>query len=755
MNSQSIQDAVKSYVSRVDEVANLRVVALYVEENKSAVVPATQQKSEKPQGSAAITGRLQLEQATQGASMPMDYDGDYDQDDPEWHGWEPFPGIPFLHWPTSPTIDPPPDVVIDPPPDPKPVAKTGGLVHIFARSRAAPFAYYYRMYDWTANEWKPWEKMEIDVQNHEEPTVAEHGGAFLIPVVVEGRLIVFTPQITKHVTQTEPENGKPVIITHEWEIKLGWTEHRNGKWTAKKLSSAALLTGIERVSALKFESLFTSSGEVEIAVRRAALSASGSAPVGLFNFSGGRVSATYTTTDTANTLPKSPSEFNAEVNDKSDITVHITHVGISGYENLATNSGASPTTITFGPGENQSKPLYHRFSGKLLTHTTASSTLTDIYTTLASVDPTLIAPHELQEPYALYNWEIGLHAPMLLIEQLSNSHQYDKALEIARYVFDPLCSGSDARRVWKWSPFKDISVEGDVKSILGSLLANVSDSRINHWRDSPFQPHVVARDRPISYMKWIVMKYISILIASGDQLFRQNTLESVPLAIQYYTMAAHLYGPPGHVVVTSKKRAPKTFNSLLQKLDAFSNAMVEFETAFPFVHVYDPQTSRPISRYFCVPDNPKLKELRATIDDRLYKIRHCQDINGNEIHLALFEPPIDPGALVRAAAQGLSLTNVMQHLGGPMPNYRFRYLLQKAFEMVHELRSLGEAFLVAKEKKDSQSYEMIRIGHESTINGLLMDMKKLNCDEANKTLGNSPVFFFHCLVSTLAPHPPT
>lgn len=89
-----------------------------------------------------------------------------------------------------------------------------------------------------------------------------------------------------------------------------------------------------------------------------------------------------------------------------------------------------------------------------------------------------------------------------------------------------------------------------------------------------------------------------------------------------------------------------------------------------------------------------------------------------------------------------------------MPNYRFRYLLQKAFEMVHELRSLGEAFLVAKEKKDSQSYEMIRIGHESTINGLLMDMKKLNCDEANKTLGNSPVFFFHCLVSTLAPHPP-
>lgn len=699
LNTQSMQDAVKNYVSRIDEVANLRVVALYVDPAEARVVRRLQTKPE--------TG---------------------------WGGGVGEEGEDGVGETGGPGIDPPPrpeEVTVPP--------KEGGLVHFFARSRAVPFSYYYRMFDWTAKEWKPWEKMDIDIQNHEEVTAAENGGTFLIPVVMEGRLIVFTPQmVEKKTAKNTTVTDKPLPITEEWEIKLGWSEYRNGKWTAKKLSTESLSTAKGLASSLQFHSSFSSPEVVNIIV-----GSSETGSIGVFKYAGGRVSASVSNPNRVYSI-RSDYQFNATVKKMqdgslADISVNLVHREISGYSGLVAQSGPRPTTISFGIGDDTPESFHHQFSSQLLTHTTTSSTLNDLYTTLASVDPTFIAPHELEEPYALYHWELGLHAPMLLMEQLASSQQYEKALEIAHYIFDPLSSGSDVKRAWKWVPFKKISVEGDIQIILNGLDGNVSNHAINNWRNAPFQPHVVARDRPIAYMKWVVMKYISILIASGDQLFRQNTLESVPLAIQYYTLAAHLYGPPGQKISAEARKAPRTYNSLLLKWDAFSNAMVDFESAFPFVNLYDAQTSRPISRYFCVPDNPNLGVLRTTIDDRLYKIRHCQDINGNKIKLALFEPPIDPGALVRAAAEGISLSSFMQNDSGPMPNYRFRYLLQKAFEMAHELRSLGDAFLAAKEKKDSQSYELLRIGHESTISGLLMDMKKLSCAEANKTLGNSPI----------------
>lgn len=53
-----------------------------------------------------------------------------------------------------------------------------------------------------------------------------------------------------------------------------------------------------------------------------------------------------------------------------------------------------------------------------------------------------------------------------------------------------------------------------------------ANSDVEEWRNSPFQPHLVARARPMAYMKWFVFKHIEILTAYGDYYFRQNTLDS-------------------------------------------------------------------------------------------------------------------------------------------------------------------------------------------------------------------------------------
>ena len=95
------------------------------------------------------------------------------------------------------------------------------------------------------------------------------------------------------------------------------------------------------------------------------------------------------------------------------------------------------------------------------------------------------------------------------------------------------------------------------------------------------------------------------------------------------------------------------------------------------------------SLYFCIPNNPKLMGYWDTLADRLYKIRHCQNIEGVFRKLPLFEPPIDPALLVKAAAQGLSIASVLNDLNTPLPNYRFYYLLQKALELCNELKVTG------------------------------------------------------------------
>jgi hypothetical protein len=66
--------------------------------------------------------------------------------------------------------------------------------------------------------------------------------------------------------------------------------------------------------------------------------------------------------------------------------------------------------------------------------------------------------NEQKQLFSLYNWEIGLHAPMMMINRFFKSRQYEEALSVCHYVFDPHGTGpeTDTRRFWVFPPFKYI-----------------------------------------------------------------------------------------------------------------------------------------------------------------------------------------------------------------------------------------------------------------------------------------------------------
>lgn len=137
---------------------------------------------------------------------------------------------------------------------------------------------------------------------------------------------------------------------------------------------------------------------------------------------------------------------------------------------------------------------------------------------------------------------------------------------------------------------------------------------------------------------------------------------------------------------------------------------------------------------FCIPDNPKLLELWDRVDDRLFKIRHCMNIEGKVRELALFSPPIDPALLVQATAAGLSIEDALSEIAAPLPHYRYSYMLQKANEFTNEVKALGSQLLGLIEKKDGEELSVFRQVHEGNVLKMARNLKVMAIEEAKQSL---------------------
>jgi hypothetical protein len=100
--------------------------------------------------------------------------------------------------------------------------------------------------------------------------------------------------------------------------------------------------------------------------------------------------------------------------------------------------------------------------------------------------------------------------------------------------------------------------------------------------------------------------------------------------------------------------------------------------------------------------------------------------------LPLFDAPIDPALLVRAAASGLDVSAIVSGLNQPLPLVRFQLLVSKATEICQEVKSLGANLLAAIEKQDNESLALLRARHESSILQLAEMIKYAQWQDAQK-----------------------
>ncbi len=101
--------------------------------------------------------------------------------------------------------------------------------------------------------------------------------------------------------------------------------------------------------------------------------------------------------------------------------------------------------------------------------------------------------------------------------------------------------------------------------------------------------------------------------------------------------------------------------------------------------------------------------------------------------LALFDPPIDPGMLVKATAAGIDIGSIVSGLNQPVLPVRCLILIQKALELCGEVRSLGNALLSALEKADAEHLALVRQRHEIQIQQMAREVRFLQWKHAEET----------------------
>ncbi len=312
-------------------------------------------------------------------------------------------------------------------------------------------------------------------------------------------------------------------------------------------------------------------------------------------------------------------------------------------------------------------------------------------------------------------------------------------------------------------------------------LSENHNAQIEAYLNDPFDPHAIANLRYVAYQKSVVMSYIDNLTDWGDMHFRQYTIERIDEARMLYQLAYNLLGKRpenlGKRILSDDVTLEDLENSadydflleiedgieagskaapvLVQNVESSekikvspaisvsgSSELTSFQGTLPVliasgsiaksdaVQVHD-SVANP---YFFVPENSAFVEYWNRVEDRLHKIRQCLNIDGEKQPLQLFQPPVDPMAVVQAIGSGASAGAALNPNSVAVPHYRFNVMVMKAHDLLFTLTRFGGELLGALEKKDAEALGTLHSKQEGVILNMTREIKVKQLEEVEESL---------------------
>ena len=325
----------------------------------------------------------------------------------------------------------------------------------------------------------------------------------------------------------------------------------------------------------------------------------------------------------------------------------------------------------------------------------------------------------------LYTWELFFHAPFLIANRLLAEQRFDEADRWFRRLFDPAGYRNAA---------------GVLQMISGKpRYCNVRPLQedLTWGPSSPVDtddPDVIATADPMKYKLAVFLRELELLAARGDQLYRQQTRDSLSEAKMWYVQALQLLGKRPELPLALAWNAPT-----LEAASSASNLrLLELEQWVEEESALLPPAS---TRQIMVANGPFRPPVDSAVlaywdrfEGRLYNLRRHLSIDGQPLALELFETPVDPKALQLARLAGDGAGG-MQAGGAPVlwPQ-RFMVLLERARNAVQQVIQFGANLQGVLERRDADALNVLQQTQQGGLLALMGEAHGANLAALRHTL---------------------
>nr|WP_314577525.1 Tc toxin subunit A [uncultured Pseudomonas sp.] len=275
----------------------------------------------------------------------------------------------------------------------------------------------------------------------------------------------------------------------------------------------------------------------------------------------------------------------------------------------------------------------------------------------------------------LYFRELFLHLPALIAMRLTEQQQFEDAEQwYLHYLFDPYRADPqpDGRPAyWNTRPLAEV----------GTL-----QSKLNKQVNPTERAFVLSR----YYRQAIVLSLVENWQRQGDHYYRQLTLSTLNHAWLCYQQALKLIGPlPERATVSRWK--PMALSAVTDKS-------------------------------FRTPINTRVTEARATLESRLYNLRHGLTIDGKALPNMGWSD--EAGAPFASATGALSIIKDTYNSNrAPIPAYRFRQLVAASRAAAQQLLDFGRHYMKLMEDDFNTTLSVLLKSQEIKISDFTLRLQ--------------------------------
>lgn len=301
----------------------------------------------------------------------------------------------------------------------------------------------------------------------------------------------------------------------------------------------------------------------------------------------------------------------------------------------------------------------------------------------SSVQNSPTEPMDFNGANALYFWEMFYYVPMMVFKRLLSESRFTEATQWIKYIWNPdgyLIKDQPATYRWNVRPLEEETT----------------------WHFNPLDsvdPDAVAQADPLHYKVATFMGYLDLLIARGDQAYRQLERDTLNEAKMWYVQALDILGDELYLSQSTGWTSPRLTDAADETTR--KNGQQAMLTVRQQADAGELRTANSLTALFLPQQNEKLAGYWQTLNQRLYNLRHNLSIDGNPLSLSVYATPADPAALLSAAVNASS--GGVDLPAAVMPLYRFPVILDSARSLVNQLTQFGSTLLSITERQDGEA----------------------------------------------------